>query len=96
MNAIRSTPEQGADGPGPELCTLNRVRAGTTVVIRQLTGSPEVNQRLRELGFAEANRIKLISLQHTLLCQVCNARLGLNSRLAECIWVEPVGPRAPG
>ena len=69
---------------------MNRVRAGTTVVVKQLTAAPDVNQRLRELGFGENQRIKVITLQSNLLCQVCNARLGLSSKLAECILVEPV------
>jgi Fe2+ transport system protein FeoA len=64
------------------------------VVIRQLKASPEINQRLREMGFSEERQIKLISLQTNILCQVCNARLGLNQRLAECIWVEAVHQRA--
>lgn len=74
----------------PALCPLNRVKAGTTVVVRQLTGTPETNQRLREMGFGEAQRVRVITLQSNLLCQVCNARLGLSARLAETILVEPV------
>jgi len=69
----------------PGLHPLSRARAGSTVVIRQLKASPEINQRLREMGFSEERQIKLISLQTNILCQVCNARLGLNQRLAECI-----------
>lgn len=52
-----------------------------------------MNQRLREMGFSEDRQIKLLSLQANILCQVCNARLGLNQRLAECIWVEVVPMR---
>lgn len=58
------------------------------VIIRQLTASPDVNQRLRELGFVEDQRVKVITLQNNLLCQVCNARLGLSAKLAETILVE--------
>ena len=67
----------------PEVCPLNSVRAGTTVVVKRLTASPEVNQRLREMGFGEEQRVKVLNLQSNLLCQVCNARLGLSARLAE-------------
>ena len=65
------------------------------VIIRQLTSTPEVNQRLRELGFVEDQRVKVITLHHNLLCQVCSARLGLSAKLAESILVEmaPTTPR---
>ena len=74
------------------MCPLNRVRAGTTVVVKRLTASPEVNQRLREMGFGEEQRVKVITLQSNLLCQVCNARLGLSQKLAENILVELLPP----
>jgi Fe2+ transport system protein FeoA len=76
----------------PSICPLNRVRAGTTVVVKRLTASPDMNRRLREMGFGEERRVKVISLANNLLCQVCNARLGLSERLAENILVEPVVP----
>ena len=71
------------------------MRAGCVVIVRQLTATHEVNQRLRELGFVEEQRIKVITLQHNILCQVCNARLGLSAKLAENILVEPAGPLSP-
>ena len=46
--------------------------------------------RLRELGFCEEQCIRLISRQNTLLCQVCQARVGISSQLADKIWVEPI------
>jgi len=72
------------------VCPLNRVRAGTTVVVKQLTASPDMNRRLREMGFGEEQRVKVLSLANNLLCQVCNARLGLSDRLAETILVQPL------
>ena len=33
-----------------ELCPLNRVKAGTSVRIKQLSASPEVSHRLREMA----------------------------------------------
>jgi len=78
------------------VCPLNRVRAGTTVVVKQLTASPDMNRRLREMGFGEEQRIKVLSLANNLLCQVCNARLGLSERLAETILVQPLSyPLSP-
>ena len=76
---------------------LTKMRAGCVVIVRQLTAAPEVNQRLRELGFVEEQRVKVITLQNNLLCQVCNARLGLSAKLAELILVEPADQGlAPG
>jgi Fe2+ transport system protein FeoA len=74
------------------LCPLSKVRAGCVVIIKQLTAAPETNQRLREMGFGEEQRVKVITLQHNVLCQVCNARLGLSAKLAEAILVQPVAP----
>lgn len=75
----------------PQLCPLNRVKAGDTVVVKQLNGTPEMNQRLREMGFGEEQRVRVLQLQSNLLCQVCNSRLGLSARLAELILVVPAG-----
>lgn len=80
----------------PQLCPLNRVRAGETVVVKQLNGSPEINQRLREMGFGEEQKVRVITLQTNLLCQVCNSRLGLSARLAELILVARTTLAGPG
>ncbi|HRI16396.1 MAG TPA: FeoA family protein [Verrucomicrobiota bacterium] len=81
------------DPPRPgELYPLNKVRAGCVVIVRQLTAAPDINQRLREMGFGEEQRIKVITLQNNVLCQVCNARLGLSAKLAENILVAPAPP----
>jgi Fe2+ transport system protein FeoA len=73
---------------GSTLCKLSEVQAGISVTIKQLTASPELSTRLREMGFCEEQRIKLLSRNSNLICQVCNARLGLSSQLAGLIWVE--------
>jgi len=75
-----------------DLCPLNRVRAGTAVRIKRLSASPEVTHRLRELGFCEERQIQLVSRHANIICQVCNARLGISRQLAEAILVEPVAP----
>ena len=49
-----------------------------------------MTHRLREMGFCEEQKIKLLSRHTDLICQVCNARLGISSRLAEKILVEPL------
>lgn len=76
----------------PTLCPLSQVRAGTAVRIKQLSAPPEVSTRLREMGFCEEQAIRLLSLQHNVICQVCNVRLGISQKLADKIWVEPLTP----
>jgi Fe2+ transport system protein FeoA len=77
----------------PFVCPLSKVRVGTACRIRQLSASPEMAKRLRELGFCEEQRIRLLSQQANVICQVCNARLGISTELAEAIWVEPLPAR---
>ena len=73
---------------GPRVCPLSHVRAGATVCIKQLAASPEQMERLRELGFCEEQKIKVLSRQSSFICQVCNARLGISQKVAEAILVE--------
>ena len=60
------------------------------VCVKQLSTSPEISTRLREMGFCEDQKVKLVSRHPSIICQVCNARLGLSTRLAEEILVETV------
>jgi Fe2+ transport system protein FeoA len=75
---------------GSTLCPLSHVKAGTVVCIKELAGSPEIRDRLREMGFGEKQIVKLLSKQSNLICQVCNARLGISEKLADTILVEPL------
>jgi Fe2+ transport system protein FeoA len=72
----------------PDLCPLNKLRIGRAARIKQLSAPPEVSRRLREMGFCEEQRIKLLSRDANLICQVCNVRLGISAKLAASIWVE--------
>jgi Fe2+ transport system protein FeoA len=63
-----------------------------TVAIQRLATAPEVSDRLRELGFCEKQRIKLVARDSNFICQVCNARLGISPKLAESIFVKAVPP----
>ena len=74
----------------PFLCPLSRVRTGVDVRIKQLSAPAETTHRLREMGFCEEQKIKRLSRQTNLICQVCNARLGISERLAEQILVEQI------
>jgi Fe2+ transport system protein FeoA len=73
-----------------ELCPLHRVKTGLTVRVKKLMASPEVAHRLREIGIAEEQLVRLIATQANVICLVCNARLALSTALAETILVEPV------
>ena len=75
---------------GPLVCPLSRVKAGAVVCVKRLSTSPEISTRLREMGFCEDQKVKLVSRHPSIICQVCNARLGLSTRLAEAILVETV------
>ena len=73
-----------------EVCPLSRVRTGVAVRIKQLCASPEIQDRLREIGFCEEQIIRLVTNQTNFICQVCNARLAISAQLAQLILVEPV------
>ena len=79
---------------GSPLCPLSRIEAGAVVCIKKLATAPDITERLRELGFCEEQRIKLLARESNLICQVCNARLGISRQLAETILVEPLPAQA--
>ena len=87
-NESTSQPPGGC--PKPELCALDSVLPGASVRIKQLNGSTEITARLREMGFCEEQRIKLLMNHTNIICQVCNARLGISSQLAKTIMVEQI------
>ena len=73
-----------------EICPLSRVKAGVAVRIKQLCASPELQNRLRELGLCEDQIIRLLTSKTNFICQVCNARLAISEQLAQLILVEPL------
>lgn len=75
-----------------EVCPLARVQAGVAVRIKQLCASPEMQTRLRELGFCEEQIIRLLTSRNNFICQVCNTRLAISQQLAQVILVEPLRP----
>jgi len=78
----------------PDVCPLSCVKAGTIVCIKALSASDDVRDRLREMGFGEEQLIKLLSRDGNLICQVCNARLGISEELANSILVQPLPGRS--
>jgi len=85
---------EGDPGCAQPLCPLNRVKAGVAVRIKQLCATPELSERLREIGFCEDRIIRLLTSHSNIICMVCNARLALSEQLAKTILVEPVSERA--
>jgi Fe2+ transport system protein FeoA len=76
------------------ICPLNQVRAGIAVRVRQLCATPEIADRLREIGFGEDRIIKLLTSHTNIICLVCNTRLALSEQLAQTILVEPLVQKA--
>src|SRR5512135_2282217 len=76
--------------PRCEICPLSRVKAGVAVRIKRLCASPEMQTRLREIGFCEDQIIRLLTSQTNFICQICNARLAISEQLARIILVEPL------
>ena len=66
------------------------MRTGIAVRIRRLCATPEMQERLREIGFCEDQVIRLLTSHTNFICQVCNTRLAISAQLAQLIMVEPV------
>ena len=81
---------QIGNGCANSLCPLNRVGAGIAVRVKKLCATPEIADRLREIGFCEDRIIRLLTSHTNIICQVCNTRLALSEQLAKGILVEPV------
>ncbi len=92
-----SEPTTTTTNPNPKgarrPCPLSQVRAGSCVRIKQLLAAPDQCQRLREMGLGEEQQIRLLLQSRSVVCEVCNVRLGLSAELADSIWVEPLPPR---
>ena len=73
-----------------EVCPLTLVKAGVAVRIKRLCATPELQNRLRELGLCEDHIIKLLTSRTNFICQVCDARLAISEQLAQLILVEPL------
>ncbi len=92
MSCTKAAATSSRDESRCQVCPLSRVQAGVAVRIKQLCASPELQNRLRELGFCEDQIIRLLTSQTNFICQVCNARLAISEQLAQIILVEPLRP----
>ena len=86
--------EFGSEANCPDaLCPLNRVKVGLAVRIKHLCATPELRDRLREIGFCEDRVVKLLTSHNNIICLVCNTRLALSEQTAQTILVEQVMER---
>ena len=90
MNTLQTSCAGHGEEGRCELCPLSRVQTGVAVRVKQLCASPEVQNRLREIGFCEDQIVRLITSRNNFICQVCNSRLAISEQLAQLIMVEPV------
>jgi len=79
--------------PQPELCPLSHLRDGSSVRIKQLACDDNLAKRLREMGLGEEQKVIVRSGENTVICQVCNMRVGISTRLADKILVQPEAVR---
>jgi Fe2+ transport system protein FeoA len=70
--------------------TLADIKPGVTGRIMRLCATPEVNQRLREMGFCESKKVKMISRNSNIICKLGTVRFGVGRSLAQCICLELV------
>lgn len=92
MSFMPLEPSSSREDARCEICPLSRVQAGVAVRIKRLCAAPEVQDRLRELGFCEDQIIRLLTGRTNFICQVCNARLAISEQLSKVILVEPLVP----
>lgn len=76
----------------PSTCSLAQAATGASLTVRELKAPQDVAVRLRELGFCEQQRVRLLSKHTNVICQVCNVRLGISRDLANMIVVEQTRP----
>jgi Fe2+ transport system protein FeoA len=92
MNWMNAVEPSRRDEARCNVCPLSRVQAGVAVRIKQLCAAPELQNRLRELGFCEDHIIRLLTSRSNFICQVCDARLAISEQVAGLIMVEPLKP----
>jgi ferrous iron transport protein A len=68
---------------------LTEAPVGKRFRIAYLRSQPETCQRLRELGFCENVVIRCLNKGNgNLICEVCNARVGLSTLVAGSIFLS--------
>ena len=75
------------------LLPLCQLPAGTMGRVRELTGSSDFCQRVREMGFGETTFVTKVGGSGPFICQVNGTRIALSHSAAMCILVEQLGRR---
>ena len=72
------------------MTSLTQIPVGRFARIHSLQSEPEISFRLREMGFCENAVVRLVvNEEGSLICEVCNTRIGLNHTIADDIIVSP-------
>ena len=79
--------------PLKPLLPLCQLPAGTMGRVRELTGSSDFCQRVREMGFGEATFVTKVGGSGPFICQVNGTRIALSHGAAMCILVEQLSRR---
>jgi ferrous iron transport protein A len=79
--------------PHDALLPLCQLPSGALGRVKELTGTAEFCQRVREMGFGEQAFVTKVSGSGTILCQVNGTRLALSHAAAQSILVEQVSRR---
>lgn len=68
---------------------LTEIPIGKRFRIARLHSQPETCSRLREMGFCENAVVRCVNKGNgSIICEVCNTRIGLNHLMASAIFVS--------
>lgn len=67
-------------------CPLTQIEIGEKCRLKEILASPDVETRLKEMGFCKNVEIQVITKDF--ICRVCQSRFGLCPELAGRIIVE--------
>ena len=70
--------------------SLNSADESRDLLITQVTGADQKVLRLREMGFLEGRRVRVLQASDPMLCQVDRSRIGLDRGLADGVFVRPL------
>ena len=93
LNIPVLTEEEMTPLPLNPLLPLCQLPAGTMGRVRELTGSSDFCQRVREMGFGETTFVTKVGGKGPFICQVNGTRIALSHSAAMCILVEQLGRR---
>ena len=85
-------PEMTSSPLNPVL-PLCQLPAGALGRVRELTGTSDFCQRVREMGFGESAFVTKVGGSGPFICQVNGTRIALSHSAAMCIMVEQLSRR---